>query len=165
MNLEVDQHPAGLSKAAGQLARSIRTFREALAYFIRLHLTVDFYVLQSSPFDVIIVLAALKALQTCWDFGFQQGTLVPGSKKATLLLEYAVVDVTVHASLQTDSEDFSSNSDGALDVNEDSTGDLYVATPVDVHHCSDTCSTFSFSGSSGDVSAVEKKLSGLDKRF
>lgn len=67
-------------------------------------------------FDVIFGVPALGASQVCLDSGLQQVTLVSGSKKVTFPFEYAVVEVLVDDSVETDSEDVISDSDVAPDV-------------------------------------------------
>lgn len=116
LKLEVDRHPAGLATADGQRARSIGIVREASVSSNHLHLTMHFSVRESVLFDFIIGILAAEALQGCQAFGLQQVTSVPGSKKATILFQYAAANVPVGDNLEIDNEDFTCDSDAAPDV-------------------------------------------------
>lgn len=65
---------------------------------------MNFYVMKVPPFDVITGVPVLEALQGCLNFDLEQVTSVLGGEKATLLLEFAVFEVPVDDSLETDSE-------------------------------------------------------------
>lgn len=116
LSLEADGNPFGLSMGDGQRARSTGTVREVSAGFNHRHLKMDFCVMESLPFDVIIGVPVFEALQGCLDFGLQRVTLVSGGKKATLPFEYAVIEDPFGSSLETDSEDIGSDPDANLDA-------------------------------------------------
>lgn len=101
--------------------------REVSVCFNHLHVTMDFYGMKSPPFDVKIGVSAPEALRGCFDLRLQQVAVISGSQKTTLSFEYVIVEVPVEKSFKTDSEDFTSDSDAGLDVNEYYEGDLAIA--------------------------------------
>lgn len=94
---------------------------------------MNFYVMESPPFDSVTKVPALETLQGCMDFGFQHVTLIWGSEKETPISKYVVVKVPVADSLETGSEDFTSYSDAAPDVDEDSKKLLLLWLKIYVH--------------------------------
>lgn len=149
--------------ADGKRARSTGAIHELLVSFHHSHLTMDFYVTESAPFNVRTRFLALEALQRCMYSGLQHATLTSGSKKASLALKCAVVEVPADDSLETDSEDLTFDSDAALDVDENSGGDLSVTLTENLHHSGDDDSAYSFSGKDEKVSALKMMLSHLDE--
>lgn len=107
-NLDGDRHPTSLTMVVGQRTRSIEVAQKFLESFNPLPLTIDFFVMESTPFDVIVGVSALEALQECLRFGLQQIILVSSSKKKTLPFKGAVVEAPVSDCLGKDSQDFTS---------------------------------------------------------
>lgn len=106
----------------------------------------------------------LEALRGCLDSGLQQVTFVSGSKKAAFLFAYAVHEAPLDNGLETDSEDFTSNSDAVSDVDDDYGEDLVFALGECIHPCIDDYSAPSFTASNRKLSFFKKKLSYLDER-
>lgn len=88
----------------------------------------------SPPLDYNLIFCR-EALEGCLNFVHQQITSVSSSKKATLSFEYAVVEVPADHSLETDIEDFTSDSDAPPDVNENYRLYLFFAMAEDLHSC------------------------------
>lgn len=124
---------------------------------------MKFYVMESLRFDVIVRDPAPEAIRRCVDFGLQQVILVSDGKKTTFPFEYAVAEFPVEDSLETNSEDFFSDSDVTPNVDKDSREDLVAALAKDLQLSDDDYSAPSLSGSVPEVSAVRKKLSHLDE--
>lgn len=128
-----------------QRSRSVGILHEVPVSFEHLHFTMDFWVMEISPFCGETGVLALEVLQKCLDYGLQQVSLPFGSKKATLLFEYAVVEMCVDDSLETDNEDFIFDSDAASDIDKDY-GEHFVAAPdVDPAPSSSSYSASTFS--------------------
>lgn len=120
---------------------------------------MQFYVWESSIFEVTVGVPALDSLQGCLSFELQQATSILGSKKGTLPFEYALVEVPADDSLETNCEEFTSDSDAAPDVDEV----LVAALAEDLHPYNDDYSAHSFWGSKQEISALKKKLNYLSE--
>lgn len=88
--------------------------------------------------------------------------MVSGSKKAALHFECAVVGVPVDGSLESYSEDKSSDFDVASDVDEDHGEEPFATLLAEVHPSEYKYCASMFSGDDQEVSALTKKLSHLD---
>lgn len=110
-----------------QPARSIVIIRKVSVSSSHLHFTIDLYVMESPPFDVMTGAPALEALQGCLNFRLQQVTLESVSKKASFPFKYAVIEVPADDNLEMDSEDFISDSNAAPNVDEDSGEDHVIS--------------------------------------
>lgn len=162
LNQELDRHPAGLTLDDGQRARSVGICREAPVCSSHLHLTMDFYVMDSPLSDVTVVVPAFEALQGCLVIWLHQFTLVLGSMKSTVLFKFAVIEVPVDDSSKTDNEDLTSSCDAAPNVDESFRDSGVAVLNEDLHPRNDDYSAPSFSGSSQKVPLLKKKLSHLD---
>lgn len=132
LSLPFDRRSVGLTVADGQRASSAETISDIPVSIDSLHISMDFYVMESPPFDVIMGVPTLEALRGCLDFGLRQVSLFAGDTKAVLPFEYAVVEVPAATNSDTESEDFTSDSDAAPKEDDDAEGDLIVALAVDL---------------------------------
>ena len=136
LSVDFNKKHIGLTVADGQRAHSIGTITDVPISFDDLHISMDFYVMKNPPFEVIIGVPTLEALRGCLDFGLQQVTLFAKDKKAVLPFEYALIEVPIVNDSETDSEDFTSDSDIAPDDEDENESDLVIALAKDAEDAS-----------------------------
>lgn len=125
--------------AQGQRAFSTGAVVKVSVSLSHLHLTVDFYVMESPSFEFITGVLAVEALQRSLDFRLEQATLISSSKKATLPFEYTFVEVLADYSLEKDSASVSSSLDAAPGIDKDTRDKLVVSLAEDLRLSDDNC--------------------------
>ena len=163
LNLTFEQKSVGLTVADGQRARSIGLVSELPISFEDLHISMDFHVMENPPFDVIIGVPTLEALRGCLDFGLQQVTLLAGDRKAVLPFEYAVIEVPAADESDTDSEDFTSDSEADPNDDEAREDDLIVALAEDFEEIEATPVQPNVSEEDRKTSLLSQKVKHLDE--
>ena len=93
----------------------------------------DFLVVRGPPFDVIVGIDLLTAINASLDFGRQMVRVSQNGKKARLPLQTDCIRITENTE-DTDSEDFTSDSDAAIDYDGDESSSeeefvLTIASP------------------------------------
>ena len=79
----------------------------------------DFLVVRGPPFDVIVGIDLLTSINASLDFGRQMVRVSQNGKKARLPLQTDCIRTITESIADTDSEDFTSDSDAAIDEEED----------------------------------------------
>lgn len=126
LSFRTDQKLLGLTVTDGERTRSIGVVLDLPIFFDNRHVSMNSGAMGSPPFDVTIGVPTLEDLRGCLGFGVQQVTLFVGDIKACLSFDYAIIEVPDASISDTDSEDFTSDSEADPDDDENGANDTFV---------------------------------------
>ena len=80
LQVKFEHKPIGPTVADGHKARFLGVISDVPISFDDLHISMEFFIMDNPPFDIIIAVPTLEALRGCLDFGLKQVTLFAGDK-------------------------------------------------------------------------------------